>query len=300
MRAILRRQMQTTLGVTPVPRRPAGWVRLRVLLAGICRTDVHAAEGLLPTAESRILGHEMAGEVEEADTGSGFEPGDQVTVAPLLPCGSCAGCATGSRCTEPRMLGVDVDGVFAEQVVVPAAAVHRVPRALSLRRAAYVEPVAATLSLLSAPIRREQRGLVLGVGRIAELSTRLLRHLGFTLENGASGEPAGTFDYVVETSGTEASLDEALHRVAPGGTVVLKSRPPGRLAFDVARAVRNDVTLCAVSYAPWPDAIRLAGELAVDDLLGDVYPLERFDAAMAVVRERPNGPKVFLSPGTRS
>jgi threonine dehydrogenase-like Zn-dependent dehydrogenase len=196
------------------------------------------------------------------------------------------------------MLGVDLDGAFAEEVVVPATAIHRVPRDLPLRRAAYVEPMAATLAIVSAPIRREQRGLVLGVGRIAELSVRLLLHLGFTLQR-RDGRSGGSCDYVVETSGTEASLDEALHSVAPGGVVVLKSRPPVRVALDMARAVRNDVTLCAVSYGPWQQAIRLVGELAVDDLMGEVYPLERFDSAIALMRERPDGPKLFLSPERR-
>jgi threonine dehydrogenase-like Zn-dependent dehydrogenase len=277
MRAIIRQETRASLGTRPTPEREIGWVRLRVLLAGICRTDVHAAEGLLPIAESRILGHELAGEVAEADLGSEFESGERVTVSPLLPCGTCAGCARASRCVEPKMLGVDVDGAFAQEVVVPAVAVHRVSRGLSLRRAAYVEPLAA-----------------------ADLTARVLCHLGFTLGSAEARERAGSFDYVVETLGTDASLAEALHHVAPGGVVVLKSRPPSRVALDVARAVRNDLTLSAVSYGSWRDAIRLAGELPVDDLLGDIYPFERFEAAMALTRERPLGPKLFLSPGART
>jgi threonine dehydrogenase-like Zn-dependent dehydrogenase len=300
MRAIVRRQARTRLEARPVPERAAGWVRLRVLLAGICRTDVHAAEGLLRTGESRILGHEMAGEVEESDSGSGLERGERVTVSPLLSCGTCTGCARASRCAEPKMLGVDVDGAFADVVVVPAGCVYRVPRALSLRRAAYVEPIAAALSVVRAPIGTDQRGLVLGAGRIADLTTRVLRHLGFTLGHAEPRARAGSFDYVVEASGTDASLDEALHHVAPGGVIVLKSRPPSHVALDVARAVKNDVTLCALSYGPWQDAIRLAAELPVDDLLGDVYPLERFDAAMALTRECPLGPKLFLSAEART
>ncbi len=299
MRAIVCEQARASLEVRPEPVRPPGWVRLRVILAGICRTDVHAAEGLLPVAESRVLGHEMVGEVAEADARSVLARGDRVTVSPLLPCGACAGCAGDtkpSRCAEPRMLGIDVDGAFAEQVVVPASSVHRVPPALASRRAAYVEPVAATLAVVNAPIRADQRGLVLGSGRIADLTRRVLLHLGFTLGAAEPRSRAGAFDYVVETAGTAASLEEALHHVAPGGVVVLKSRPPAPLALDVARAVRNDVTLAAVSYGSWDQAIRLAGELAVDDLLGDVYPLDRFDAAMTATRERPLGPKLFLSP----
>jgi threonine dehydrogenase-like Zn-dependent dehydrogenase len=197
------------------------------------------------------------------------------------------------------MLGVDVDGVFAEEVVLPAPVIHRVPRDLSLRRAAYIEPVAAALAVLCAPIRKDQRGLVLGSGRIAALTNRVLVQNGFTLGSAERRSPAGAFDYVVETAGTSASLDEALHHVRPQGVVVLKSRPPERVAFDLARAVRNDVTLSSVSYGSWQEAIQLARELAIDDLLGDVYPLERFDAAIALTREQPLGPKLFLSPEVR-
>jgi threonine dehydrogenase-like Zn-dependent dehydrogenase len=194
------------------------------------------------------------------------------------------------------MLGVDVDGVFAEEVTVPKDGTHGIPEAFPLRRAAYVEPVAAALAVLSAPIRRDQKGFVLGSGRIADLTTRILHRHGYTLGCVEGQRRAGSCDYVVETAGTGASFDEALYNVRPGGVIVLKSRPPERVPLDVARAVRNDVTLAAVSYGPWKEAIRLAGELAVDDLLGDIYPLERFDAALTLARERPLGPKVFLSP----
>jgi threonine dehydrogenase-like Zn-dependent dehydrogenase len=188
---------------------------LRVLLAGICRTDVQAADGLFPIAESRILGHEMAGEVAEADPGSELHRGDRVTVAPLLPCGTCVGCAKALRGADD--VGVDVDGAFAEEVVIPSGYVHRVPRGLSLRRAAYVEPVAAALAVVRAPIRTQQRGLVLGTGRIADLTARVLSHLGFTLGQPESGDRASSFDYVVETSGTDASPAERARFCAVGG-----------------------------------------------------------------------------------
>jgi threonine dehydrogenase-like Zn-dependent dehydrogenase len=288
----------------PAPERPPGWVRVRVVLAGICLTDIHAAEGRLPTGDPRILGHEMVGEVRECDRAIGFAPGARVTVSPLVACGTCGGCSRGARCAAPKMLGVELDGAFAEELVVPAGALHRVPPGLPLRRAAYVEPIAAALAASRAPIRRDQRGLVLGSGRIADLTRRVLGALGFHVqdrnENAAIPLPGDAFDYVVEAGGTEASLDEALRLVAPGGVVVLKSRPPHPLALDVARAVRNDVTLAAVSYGAWDDAVRLAGDLCLDDLLGDVYPLERFEAAMALAREQPLGPKLFLSPAARS
>jgi len=261
----------------------AGWVRARVLLAGICRTDLYAARGEIAVDEGRVLGHELVGEVE----------GDRVTVSPLVPCGACGGCARG-RCGAPRMIGVAIDGAFAEHVVVPAAAVHRVPRELPLRRAAYVEPIAASLAVLRAPIRPSERGLVVGEGRIAALTERILRAHGFervARSGSADGEP---FDFAIETSADR--LDEALRAVRPGGVVVLKSRPARAVPLDLARAVLNDVTLASVSYAPFDEAIALAATLPIDDLLGDAFPLERFETAFARASE-PGAPKIFLSPG---
>ena len=289
MNAVVREGGLARIARVPRAEAPEGWVRLRVLLAGICRTDIYAADGSLPVAEGRILGHELVGELES---------GERATVSPIVPCGDCAACLASHRCFSPKMLGVGVDGAFAEWVVVPEGCVHRVPRELPLRRAAYVEPVAASLAVLRAPIRPEQRGLVLGAGRITSLTTRILAMRGFSrlTTSGVEGPvEEGAFDFVVETAATSDVLDAALRAVRPGGVVVLKSRPPQRTPLDVARAVQKDVTLAAVSYASFEESIALVAELAVDDLLGDPYPLARFDAAFARARE-PGAPKVFLTP----
>ena len=125
----------------------------------------------------------------------------------------------------------------------------------------------------------------------------MLRARGYAAEGG--GERAfedASFAYVVDAHGTDATLREALRIVDPGGVVVLKSRPASAVPLDVACAVRNDVTLAAVGYGDFDEAVALATTLPLDDLLGDVYPLDRFEAAMALLREHPLGPKVFLAP----
>lgn len=282
-----------TRGGSRAERRPrpvpgAGDVRLRVLLAGICRTDLYAADGALGVAEGTVLGHELVGEVIE-----GAERGARVTVSPWIDCAACASCAAGRTCGKPRVLGVDVDGAFAEELVVPSACVHAVPSDWPLRRAAYVEPIAASMAVLTAPITREQRGAIAGEGRIAMLTLRILQKRGFDVRRVAAGEQDCTFDYAIETGG--ASLADALSLVRPRGVVVLKSRPPSPVSLDLATAVKKELTLSAVAYAPFADAIALAPSLELDDLLGDVYPLSRFEAAFARARE-PLAPKVFLDP----
>ena len=297
MTAVVGDRGEARLTRVRMKERTPGWARLRVLLAGICRTDVYAADGRLPLPGPTILGHELVGEVEDVDPASELSIGDRVTVFPLMACGRCAACARSGRCSRPRMLGVDLDGAFAEHLLVPVASLRRVPVTLSLRRAAYLEPLAAALAVTQAPIRVDQAGIVLGAGRIADLTSRILRARGFELAEEPGAERDGAFDFVIEASGTEEGLARAIDLVVPGGVVVLKSRPPRPLALDVARAVKADLTLACVSYGSFDEAARLAADLPIEDLLGDVYPLARFDAAMVRTREEPLGPKLFLSPG---
>ncbi len=301
MRAVVRAGGEVRMERVARPRRPEGWARVRVLVAGICRTDLYAADGSLAVNEPRVLGHELVGEIVELDAGSAISApgamrlGQRVTATPLLRDLGLQGDGA------PAMLGIALDGAFAEEVVLPVSALHPVPRELELRRAAFVEPLAAALAVLKAPIRSSDRGLLLGTGRIAELTLRILRARGFdrverrSLEE-AAGLTAGSFDHVIETSATEATLAAALRAVRPGGVVVLKSRPARPVPLDVARAVVNDVTLAAVGYAPFREAIALAAELPLDDLLGEIYPLERFAAAFTRAREESSSPKLFLRP----
>ncbi len=265
---------------------------MRVLLAGICRTDLYAADGLLAVTAPRILGHELVGEIVEIDDdlGGNLALGQRVTAMPLLRSGATV-----------AMLGVALDGAFAEELVLPAELIHPLPPTLELRRAAFVEPLAAALAVLKAPIGPDQRGVVLGSGRIADLTLRVLRARGFhrveALSVGeARARSAGSFDHVVETAADEATLAAALHSVRPGGVVVLKSRPSRPVPLDVARAVVNDVTLAAVGYASFARAIALALELPLDDLLGEIYPLERFAVAFDRARQERESGKLFLRP----
>lgn len=291
MMALCRAREGAVLERRPSPTLAPGEARLRVLLAGVCRTDLYAANGVLPVAIGRVLGHEVVAEVM---TSSRFAAGTRVTVHPWIGCARCAECQNGTECSSPRVLGVDADGAFAEELCIDDACLHQVPRELSLRRAAYIEPIAASMAVLRAPITRAQRGVVLGTGRIATLTTRILEHEGFDICQLATvATDAGAFDYVIETN--ERPIADAVALVKARGLVVLKSRPPASVPFDLATAVKKQLTFVAVAYAPFGDALALAPNLDLDDLLGDVYPLGRF----AVAFERANevsSPKLFLEP----
>jgi propanol-preferring alcohol dehydrogenase len=101
-------------------------VRLRVLVCGVCRTDIHIAEGDLPLKKSPlVLGHEIVGVVDEVGKNVGrFSVGDRAGAYWLYSsCGECKYCRSGCEnyCPEVRCTGWDEDGGYAEYVTVPAA-----------------------------------------------------------------------------------------------------------------------------------------------------------------------------------
>jgi L-iditol 2-dehydrogenase len=273
-------------------------------VAGICRTDLHVAEGLLPAADPVVLGHEFAGVVEEVGPGAvGVRPGDRVAVMPVLPCAACPPCQAGDElvCLAPAMLGVERDGAFADLVGVPAGRVHRLPDGLAWRAAAYAEPVAAALAVRHAPLHKGQRGLLLGRNRFAELIGRILRLRGFhhlaTLDPDADDVPARLYDFVIETDPRPAALALAVRALRPRGVLVLRSRRPGLVPLDLRGCVLRELTLCAVNYAPFSAALDLlgSGRLELEGLLGPVFPLKDFESAFALAR-RSEATKLFLAP----
>jgi threonine dehydrogenase-like Zn-dependent dehydrogenase len=273
----------------PSPTAPDD-VLLRVVYAGVCRTDLLVADGRIPSRDPLVLGHELSGIVEAVGSGAAdLAKGDRVTVAPLLACRRCARCERGLSCGAPEMLGVARHGAFAERLVVPRAAVHRVPDSLPLRAAAYVEPVAAALAVLRAGLSPDERGLVYGKGRVARLVHEVLAARGFTrVEIAAPGAPlsADEFDFAIETCASTAALRALAAAVRPGGRIVLKSRLPDPVAIDLLQLVPREITLTAVHYGSFAEAIELlaSGRIGTDALFGAARPLADFASVLAEAR----------------
>lgn len=125
----------------PMPAPGPGQVLLRVIVCGICRTDLHVVEGELAfPGRPLIPGHQVVGEVVEL--GAGADPaliGRRVGVAWLHhTCGSCRFCASAREnlCLDPEFTGWTADGGFAEYVVAPADFVYPLPTGFSALSAA--------------------------------------------------------------------------------------------------------------------------------------------------------------------
>ena len=274
-----------------VPTPGPGEVRIRAAFAGVCRTDLRAADGALAVADGRVLGHEVGGVIDALGAGvRGLRVGQPTSVDPRLPCGSCLSCRSGSMCQEPALLGVDRDGAFASHLVVPAGAAAPVPPGLDLRLAAYVEPVAATLAIVEVGLPRRGVGVVVGRGRIAALALRVLRAHGFTavrrVDPEALGEAPAGLDFVVEAEPDDAVLERALGRLRPRGTLVVKSRGRGPWPLDLGEVVARELRVVGASYGSFTGAVELlaSGRLDPGDLLGPARPLADHVAVLAEAR----------------
>lgn len=125
----------------PVPEPGIGEVRVRVRTCGVCRTDLHLAEGdLAPKRGDVVPGHEIVGVVDAVGEGaSRFALGERIGVAWLRrTCGTCRFCVRGSEnlCLTPRFTGWDDDGGYAEFAVVDERYAYPIPPAFSDEMAA--------------------------------------------------------------------------------------------------------------------------------------------------------------------
>ena len=123
----------------PVPGH--GQMRIRVSVCGVCRTDLHLAEGdLVPKHRLVIPGHEVVGVVDTLGEGCiRFDVGDRVGVPWLAhTCGICRFCTTGKEnlCIDPRFTGWDLDGGYAPYVVADEAYAYALPATFSDEQAA--------------------------------------------------------------------------------------------------------------------------------------------------------------------
>jgi len=142
---------------------------LKIKRIGICGTDLHAFEGTQPFfSYPRILGHELAAELVEADGADGFEKGERVTFIPYFNCGTCIACRMGKPncCIKINVCGVHVDGGMVEYLQVPSySLIHG--EGLSFDELALVEPLAiGAHGVRRADVQPGEFVLVVGAGPI--------------------------------------------------------------------------------------------------------------------------------------
>ena len=168
----------------PEPVAPPGWSRIRVSMAGICKTDLELVKGYL--GFQGVLGHEFVGRVELPDGQFGRRVVGDINAA----CGKCQWCASGMgrHCPNRATLGIDgLDVCMAEFCIVPGGNLYDVPDSLSDEHAVLVEPLSAACEILEQhPLRGDERVVVLGDGKLGLLVAQVLALTGCE-ETGCDG-----------------------------------------------------------------------------------------------------------------
>ncbi len=167
----------------PDPTPGANEVVVDVQRAGICHTDAHYRSGLGTLTLPRTLGHEVAGVISAtgADV-KDLREGQRVALHYLTSCGTCERCTKYGEqfCPEGGMLGKEVDGGYAQRVVVPAFNAIPIPDGVSSDVAAIMMCSTATAyhALRLASITAGESVAVLGFGGLGVSAVQLARALG--------------------------------------------------------------------------------------------------------------------------
>ena len=254
------------------PREPdAGEVRLKVLAAGICGTDMqiyHWAPRMARRMElPRVLGHEACGVVEAVGPEvSNPRAGDFVSLESHVFCGKCRPCMLGKAhlCTNTTYPGINFDGGFAEYVTVPAKICWINPPDLPVPVAAMMEPfgISVHASMAGSGVSGKSV-LVNGCGPIGLMNVATARALGATkifacdlnplrlqtakkmgadrivnaMEENLSSIIADMtngsgVDVAIEYSGSEAGFNACFESLSKGGDFRLVGAPPLPIPVD--------------------------------------------------------------------
>jgi len=271
-------------------------VLIRVVIAGICRTDIYVAQGSIQSQDPIIPGHEFSGIIETLGKNvTHLKIGDRVAVMPVIACKTCEECLANhpSNCLSSKMVGIDLNGAFAEFIIVPKESVYLINDNVSFQLAAYVEPIAAALAVLKADINPKQKGLIYGENRISLLIKKILQAKGF--QNIQTFDPnnnllslkANSYDYVIESLATSKTLSEMIDLARHRGKIILKSRQHQSIAIDFMAAIKKEITFQAVNYGAFDEAIALVAnnEIGFTSMFGKVYRLEDFKEAFDLSAE---------------
>lgn len=283
MRALVKTKAGPGLELVEIPEPECGpdQVKLRVLRAGLCGTDLHL-ESWDEWAASVVhapltIGHEFYGEVVAVGAEvSGIKPGDRASGEGHIVCGRCRNCRAGRRhvCINTVGLGVNTNGAFADYVVLPAANVWLQPAAIDPDLGAVFDPLGnATHTALQWPVVGEDV-LITGAGPIGVMAAAIVRHAGakhvvvtdfsdFRLDlakaagadlcvNVANTRIAEAqrelgmtegFDIGLEMSGAPTAVAEMLTNMNHGAKVAMLGLPKDRYPIDWGPVITHMITI---------------------------------------------------------
>ncbi len=324
----------------PVPSMGALDVLVRVSATSICGTDLHIY-GWDRWSQGRIkppvtLGHEFCGIVERVgEDVSAVKPGDFVSAEMHVNCGHCHQCRLGEAhiCQNLRIIGIDLDGAFAEFVKIPATNIWKLDEAIPEHYAAILDPLGNAVHTVLAGAIAGQTVLVTGCGPIGLMSIAVAKACGsstvFATEtnehrrlmaeemgadhviNPLSENPVkkildatgGTgVDVLLEMSGQPAAIQQGFKALRAGGRASLLGIPTENVPLDLVQdVIFKGATVQGIygrrMYGTWVQmtALLKAGRVNLEPLFGERMVLDDFEAAFAKLNSGLAG-KILMYP----
>ncbi|MBN2621819.1 MAG: zinc-dependent alcohol dehydrogenase family protein [Acidimicrobiales bacterium] len=309
----------------PVPQPGRGEIRVRVSACGVCRTDLHLAEGdLTPHHPGTVPGHEVVGVVDALGPGCRrFTQGQRAGIAWLRhTCGRCHWCRRGREnlCPDPRFTGWDADGGYAEWAVVDEAYAYEIPERFDDEHAAPLlcAGIIGYRALRRADLPPGGRLGIYGFGASAHLAAQVAlaegatvhvltrseaaqRHaldLGAASAGPADGRPPEPLDAAILFAPAGELVPVALGALDRGGTLAvagihLSDVPP----LDYQRHLfleRQVRSVTANTRADGEEFLALAGRLGLR-VTTTAYPIDTADRALAdLAGDRVTGAAVLV------
>lgn len=293
-----------------IPRPEPGELLVAVRACGVCRTDLHVAEGDLPVHRPGVIpGHEVVGEViGMGEAVAGFAVGDRVGIAWLRhTCGRCKYCVRGDEnlCPDSRYTGWDADGGYAEFATVPSAYALPLPSGYTDTELAPLlcAGIIGYRALMRAGLPDGGRLGIYGFGGSAHLTAQvalaqgaevhvmtrgekaraLALSLGAASAQGADERPPVPLDAAILFAPVGDLVPPALEALDRGGTLSIAGiHLSGIPALDYRRHLFEERQLRSVTANTRADArafLEFAGEHRIS-VTSPQYPLDRADEAL--------------------
>jgi len=319
------------IGEVEDPKPQRGQILLKVCRCGICGSDLHmTAEEVFGVRKGDVLGHEFSGEILEigGDAG-GLKVGDQVSVAPIRGCGTCASCLRGEPawCGKMTLIG----GGYAQYAAVEAHQCRRLPWGISAADGALAEPLAVGLhGLTQSGMKPGETVLIVGAGAIGlavafwarrqgarrvvladltDLQAERAMSLGATgfvisdeeLASKVATACDGAPDIVFECVGRPGMIDHCISLVRPRGKVVVLGLCTAPDHMDSFRAISKEVTIIMSvffnmhEFANSIDALD-SGRFAPQKLISDRIGFKDLPSTFEALRKRTTQCKVLVDP----
>jgi threonine 3-dehydrogenase len=283
MKALVKSRRTPGLWLEEVPEPEMGIndVKVRVLLTGICGTDLHIyewddwAQSTIPVP--MVIGHEFMGEIVAVGSNvADFQVGELVSGEGHVVCGRCRNCLAGRRhlCAHTEGVGVNRPGAFAEYIVLPMSNIWKHSPDVKPDIAAIFDPFGnAVHTALSLPVLGEDV-LVTGAGPIGIMAAAVAKHAGaryvvitdlnayrlaLALKVGVTLaiDPRKTtlkevqqqlgmregFDVGLEMSGNPLAFRDMLANMSHGGKIAMLGIPGGEMSIDWRQVIFNMLTI---------------------------------------------------------